>query len=64
MKCEELELLSHDYLQEKTPINVPRKYSLSFDGLEAGQTYKLTFSTEVDGRTVAQTIRNFECDDV
>ncbi|XP_059090317.1 uncharacterized protein LOC131886098 [Tigriopus californicus] len=64
MRCEELELLSHDYLQEKTPINVPRKYSLSFDGLEAGQTYKLTFSTEVDGRTVAQTIRNFECDDV
>ncbi len=38
-----------------------RKYSLSFDGLEPGQTYKLIFSSEIDGRTIMQTIRNYEC---
>ena len=64
MACEEMSLLANDYLAEKplAPRMTPRKYSTSFDGLEPGTSYKLTFSTEIDGRTVSQTIRNFDCD--
>ena len=60
MACEELDLLSSEF-HEKTSLDRPRKYTLSFDGLEPGQSYKLVFSTEIDGRTITQTIRNFEC---
>ncbi len=42
----------------------PRKYNLTFDGLEPGIPYKITFSTEIDGMTITQTIRDFECEEI
>jgi len=41
-----------------------RKYCLTFDGLEPGQSYSLTFSTEIDGLTIMQNIRSFECEEI
>ena len=40
-----------------------KKYHLKFDGLlpKVKGGYKFVFSTEIDGKTVAQTIREFEC---
>ena len=44
----------------KTPA---KKYHMKFDGLlpKVKGGYKLIFPTEIDGKTVAQTIRDFEC---
>lgn len=65
MQCEQLELLGNNMFVEKpekpASYEHPRKYSLTFDGLEANQNYKLIFSTEINGRTIMQTIRDFEC---
>ena len=55
--------------QPLTPKNSPlllgraKKYHLKFDGLlpKIKDGYKFVFSTEIDGKTVAQTIREFEC---
>ena len=68
MRCEELDLLNSDFgsgekLFKTSSLDQPRKYNLTFDGLSPGKNYKLVFSTEVDGRTVTQAIRNFECID-
>ncbi len=41
----------------------PRKYCLTFDGLDPDPVYKLTFSTEIDGMTITQTIRKFDCEE-
>ena len=43
-----------------------KKYHLKFDGLlpKVKGGYKFVFSTEIDGKTVAQTIREFECTEV
>ncbi len=38
-----------------------RKYKLCFFGLEPGQAYRIVFSTEVDGKTVAQIVRSYYC---
>ena len=44
-------------------IGRAKKYHLKFDGLlpKVKGGYKFIFSTEIDGKTVAQTIREFEC---
>merc|ERR1711860_438141 len=38
-----------------------RKYNVQFDGLEYDKEYKIIFSTELDGRTVAQQVTDFKC---
>ncbi len=68
--CETMDLLSDNSfnfvgdgssVDDLKKTEFVRKYSVSFDGLEPGKLYKLTFSTEIDGRTITQIIRDFEC---
>ena len=66
VQAEQMELLGNSFTAEKAlnHFEQPRKYLLSFDGLEPEQVYKLTFSTELNGTTIMQTIRNFQVLDV
>ncbi len=41
-----------------------RKYNLTFDGLDPDLVYTVIFSTEINGMTIMQTIREFDCEDV
>ncbi len=50
-------------IKKKLMLGRAKKYSLTFDGLlpNTKDGYVLLFSTEIDGKTVAQTVRNFQC---
>lgn len=61
MQCEQMELLGNAFVTEKSNATKARKYSISFDGLEPGKAYRLMFSTEINGLTITQTARDFEC---
>jgi hypothetical protein len=51
-------------IKKRLMMGKAKKYLLAFDGLLPRKDgYKLIFSTEIDGKTVAQTIRYFECTD-
>lgn len=66
MQCDRMEMLGHSF--EKPIVRkgsnasfMTRKYSISFDGLEPGKTYSFMFSTEINGMTITQMLRTFEC---
>ena len=67
MQCENMELLGSTFATavekggRKQSTSMPRKYTVSFDGLEPGKTYNFMFSTEINGMTITQVLRQFEC---